>query len=132
MRGYDGESARPELKLDLEAVEPVPLEAISETGELMEMSGGIAEDEEIRSPDHESESDSASYLAASGIVPLQLNVCTTPEKYMAEQAILEVRSIIESSGNNRTWVMNMEEICRTECCRYKRMGNEGVSQDYVI
>lgn len=128
MRGYDGESAKVDHHLD----------RISETAETAEMSGGLPETPEIpevpktfeeddhRSENYETATEALSYVAAESTQPLQLEVCTTRDKKKIESTRLQVQSIIEKSGNNRTWVMNIEEICRTECCRYKRTGSEGV------
>lgn len=129
MRGYDGESAK---------IDHDHLDRISEAAEIAEMSGGLPETPEIpelpetfEEDDHQLENyetatEALSYVAAEPSNPLQLDVCTTSDKKKVESTRLQVQSIIEKSGNNRTWVMNVEEICRTECCRYKRTGNEGV------
>jgi hypothetical protein len=116
MRGYDGESAKPGHKSAGGIFD----------NEFVELFGGEVEGNESQSDDYEISANSLSHIADTN----HLQTRTASNKELVARAVQEVRSIIDKSGKNRTWVLNIEDLCRTECCRYKRTGDEGVSTCY--
>lgn len=130
MRAYDGEAASPCASVCGSPYRE-RLDPIAETSETPEMSGGLTDDD-IPSSGYETARDSVSFLAADIFDSTQLDVCPTADKNKAEKTMRDVKALIDKDGNNRTWVLNIEELCRTECCRFKRTGSEGVQNPALV